>query len=195
MPVVDGRVCALPVQRTSLSASEAAPSARRTDLSRFATGVRAECGPVSVDHGRTSAAGIPSSPQHSSCRERLGSEPIDPTHDLGEQNSGHQRQDHHHHVLGHAASDGGGGGGADPQAGTADWTGFVLISLTSQPRDPTEGRMATPTTADLAYHQQIMLDVWERHLQAEFADHRRRHARCAPRAGSLGWTPGEVAID
>jgi hypothetical protein len=30
MPVVDGRVCALPVQRASPSASEAAPSARRT---------------------------------------------------------------------------------------------------------------------------------------------------------------------
>ena len=31
--------------------------------------------------------------------------------------------------------------------------------------------MATPATADLAYRQQVMLDVWERHLQAEFADH------------------------
>ena len=40
-----------------------------------------------VDHRRTSAAGISSSPPPS-CRERLGSEPIDPTHDLGEQGSG-----------------------------------------------------------------------------------------------------------
>jgi hypothetical protein len=40
-----------------------------------------------VDHGRTSAAGIPHR-RPPSCRERLGSEPIDPTHDLGEQGSG-----------------------------------------------------------------------------------------------------------
>jgi hypothetical protein len=66
------------------SSAERAPNR----LSRFATGVWAECGPVSVDHGRTSAAGIPSSPQPSSCRERLGFEPIDPTEDLGEQGSG-----------------------------------------------------------------------------------------------------------
>jgi carboxymethylenebutenolidase len=31
--------------------------------------------------------------------------------------------------------------------------------------------MATPTTAALAPHQKAMLDLWERHLQAEFADH------------------------
>jgi hypothetical protein len=67
------------------SSAEGAPN----HLSRFATGVWAECGPVSVEHGRTSAAGIPH--RRPSCRERLGSEPIDPTHDLGEQGSGQRR--------------------------------------------------------------------------------------------------------
>jgi hypothetical protein len=90
MPVVDGRVCALPVQRASPSASEAAPSARRTDLSRFAIGVRAECGPVSVDHGRTSAAEIPHRRNPAHAGSGSGSEPIDPTHDLGEEGLGRE---------------------------------------------------------------------------------------------------------
>jgi len=46
--VADSQVCAPPVQQASADASEAAPSARRTDLSNFATGVWPECGPVSL---------------------------------------------------------------------------------------------------------------------------------------------------
>jgi hypothetical protein len=87
--------------------SEAAPSVRRIDLSRFATGVWAECGPVFVDHGCTSPAAIPSSLQPSSCRERFGSEPIDPMHDLGEQGSGHRylgQLEHHIAAVAHDAS-------------------------------------------------------------------------------------------
>ena len=58
MPVADGGVCAPPLQQASPGVLQAAPSARRTDLSGFATGVGAESEAAFVDHGRTSAAGI-----------------------------------------------------------------------------------------------------------------------------------------
>jgi hypothetical protein len=57
MPVLDGRVCALPVQQARVA--EAGPSAPSRPL-RFETVIAAGRGSVSVDHGRTSVAGIPS---------------------------------------------------------------------------------------------------------------------------------------
>jgi hypothetical protein len=66
--------------------------ARRTDLSGFATGVRAELGRSLLIMNAPPRRGS-SSPQPSSCRERFGSEPIDPTHDLGERSPKHRHLD------------------------------------------------------------------------------------------------------